>query len=44
MPQEKIQAWIKRIKRHIKEVIKLKGGNKYQERRLKGQEKLRVHD
>jgi hypothetical protein len=29
MPQEKIQAWIERIERHIQEVIRLEGGNEY---------------
>ena len=31
LPQHQIQAWIKRIPRHIKEVIRLQGGNEYQE-------------
>jgi len=44
LPQETIQAWIERIPRHIQEVIRLEGGNEYKEGRLKGQEKLRVHD
>ena len=44
MPQEKIQAWIERIPIHIEEIIRLKGGNEYQEGRKKGQEKVRVHD
>jgi transposase len=43
MPQEKIQAWIERIERHVKEIIRLEGGNAYQEGRMKGQEKRRVH-
>jgi hypothetical protein len=43
MLQEKIQAWIKRIIIYIKEVIKLEGGNEYQEGRLKGRLKNRVH-
>ena len=42
--QEKIQAWIKRIPVHIKEVIRLKGGKMYTEGMLKGKEKRRVHD
>jgi hypothetical protein len=33
MPQEKIQAWIERIPRHIREVIRLEGGNEYKEGR-----------
>jgi hypothetical protein len=49
LPQERIQAWIERIPRHIQEVIRLEGGNEYIEgrtgqdarkwagRRLKGQ-------
>jgi hypothetical protein len=41
--QERIQAWVERIARHVKEVIRLEGGNEYQEGRLKGQEKRRVH-
>jgi hypothetical protein len=43
MPQEKIQAWIKRIPVHIQEVIKCDGNNLYKEGRMKGQEKRRVH-
>jgi hypothetical protein len=35
MPQRKIQEWIKRILIYIKEVIRLKGGNKYKEGRKK---------
>lgn len=33
LPQEKIQAWIERIPRHIQEIIKLEGGNEYKEGR-----------
>jgi transposase len=43
MPQEKIQAWIERTTIHIQEVIRLEGGNEYQEGRLKGKLKNRVH-
>jgi hypothetical protein len=43
MPQEKIQAWIKRIIVHIKDVIRLERGNEYKEGRLKGKAKQRVH-
>jgi transposase len=43
MPQEKIQAWIERIIVYIKDVIRLEGGNKYKEGRLKGKAKNRVH-
>ena len=43
MPQEKIQAWIERVVVHIQEIIRLEGGNEYQEGRLKGQPKNRVH-
>ncbi|OCK73417.1 hypothetical protein K432DRAFT_236406, partial [Lepidopterella palustris CBS 459.81] len=35
LPQEKIQAWIKRIPEHIKRVIKLEGGNEYKEGRAR---------
>jgi hypothetical protein len=31
LPRKQIQAWIERIPRHIKEVIRLEGGNQYQE-------------
>ena len=31
LPQEQIQAWIEHIPRHIQEVIRLEGGNKYTE-------------
>ena len=31
LPQEKIQAWIERIPIHIQEIIRLEGGNEYQE-------------
>jgi hypothetical protein len=31
LPQERIQQWIKRIMRHIQEVIRLEGGNEYRE-------------
>ena len=43
MPQEKIQAWIKRVIDYIQEVIRLEGGNEYKEGRKKGEEKRRVH-
>jgi hypothetical protein len=43
MPQERIQAWIERIMVHIKEVIRLEGGNEYQEGRAKGKARDRVH-
>ena len=42
MPQEKIQAWIERIIACIKYVIRLEGGNKYEESRLKVKAKNRV--
>ena len=35
LPQEKIQAWIERIPRHVQEIIKLEGGNEYKEGREK---------
>ena len=31
LQQERIQRWIERIMRHIKEVIRLEGGNEYRE-------------
>jgi hypothetical protein len=43
IPQERIQAWIKRIMDYIPEVIRLEGGNEYKEGRLKGKPKNRVH-
>jgi len=43
MPQSKIQDWIKRIRRHVDEVILLEGGNKYKEGRCHGQLKTRVY-
>ena len=33
VPQIQIQAWIERIPRHIKMIIKLEGGNEYKEGR-----------
>ena len=39
LPQEKIQAWIKRIPVHIQEIINYKGDNLYKEGRKKGQSK-----
>ena len=43
MPQKKIQEWIERICKHIKEVFKLDGGNEYKEGHCAGQLKKRVH-
>jgi transposase len=43
MPQRRIQEWIKRIPIHIKEVIRLKGGNEYKEGRKKRQIRNRVY-
>ena len=43
MPQKKIQVWIERIMAHIKDAIRLEGGNEYKEGRLKGKAKNRVH-
>jgi hypothetical protein len=34
LEQWRIQAWIKRIPRHIKEIIRFKGGNGYQESKM----------
>lgn len=33
MPQSAIQAWIERIPAHVKEIIRLRGGNEYKEGR-----------
>ena len=33
LPQSSIQAWIERIPHHIQEIIRLKGGNEYEEGR-----------
>lgn len=44
IPQERIKKWIERIIEHVKEVIRLEGGNEYREGRRKGQAKLRVLD
>ena len=33
LTQERIQAWISRIPRHIQQIIELKGGNEYREGR-----------
>jgi hypothetical protein len=33
LPQKRIQEWIERIVRHIQEVIRLEGGNEYEESR-----------
>jgi hypothetical protein len=43
LPQEKIQEWIERIPVHIKEIIRLKGGNEYKEGRKAGQERRAVY-
>jgi hypothetical protein len=37
-----IQVWIERIENHVKEVIRLKGGNEYREGRCKGKEKKTI--
>jgi hypothetical protein len=42
--QECIQAWIEQIIEHVREVIRLNGGNEYCEGRLKGKAKNRVHE
>jgi hypothetical protein len=31
LPQETIQAWVERIPHHIQEIIRLQGGNEYEE-------------
>jgi hypothetical protein len=40
LEQWRIQAWIERIPRHIKEIIKLYGGNEYREGKLDKQRKF----
>ena len=42
LEQKCIQAWIERIPHHIKEVIKLDGGNEYREGRKDSAERRRV--
>ena len=44
MPAEKRHVQVKRVYYHVKEVIRLEGGNEYKEGRLKGKEKKRVYD
>ena len=39
----KIQEWIKVIPYHVKEIIRLKGGNEYKEGQKKGQEKTAIY-
>ena len=36
LPQSKIQEWIIVIPDHVKEIIRLEGGNEYKEGRKKG--------
>ena len=43
MEAERRHAWVERVYYHVKEVIRLKGGNEYKEGRLKGKEKTRVY-
>jgi transposase len=43
IPQAKIQEWITAIPYHVKEIIRLEGGNEYKEGRKKGQEKVVVY-
>ena len=38
LTQKRIQGWIERMPRHIKEVIRLEGGNEYREGREDGPE------
>ena len=42
LSQKKIQEWVERIYWHVREVIRLRGGNEYKEGRKKGQEKVVV--
>jgi hypothetical protein len=43
LPQSKIQEWIQAIPYHVKEIIRLKGGNEYKEGQKKGQEKTTIY-
>jgi transposase len=43
IPQSKIQEWITAIPVHVKEIIRLDGGNEYKEGRNKGQEKVAIY-
>ena len=43
LPQSKIQEWIIAIPNHVKEIIRLEGGNEYKEGRNKGQEKVIIY-
>ena len=43
LSQKKIQEQIEVIPHHVKEVIRLEGGNEYKEGRKKGQEKVGVY-
>jgi transposase len=43
LPQSKIQEWIEAIPHHVQEIIRLNGGNEYQEGQKKGQEKVTVY-
>jgi hypothetical protein len=38
-----IQSWIKAIPGHVKEIIRLGGGNEYKEGRKKGQEQVEIY-
>jgi len=43
LPQSKIQEWIEAIPHHVKEIIRLEGGNEYKEGRKKGEEKVTIY-
>ena len=43
LPQSKIQEWITAIPDHVKEIIRLEGGNEYKEGRKKGEEKVAIY-
>jgi transposase len=43
LPQKMIQSWIEAIPGHVKEIIRLGGGNEYKEGRKKGQEQVEIY-
>lgn len=42
MPMSKVQAWIERIPHHIQHIIRLEGGNEYQEGRVKDNHEINM--
>jgi hypothetical protein len=43
LPIATVNGWIERVYWHVQEVIRLRGGNEYQEGRRKGQAKIAVY-